>query len=184
MSRISFKTQMDKNMPYYLTAAAIFVLLKFAFAVAGNEDLVFLLGPVNKLAGWLTGSQSVFLPQYGYYHETLNILIDKSCSGFNFLLLCFLCFYYLTVKYFDKPLHKVLAVPVSLGCAYFLTIFVNTSRIFVSIVAQNQTKNVFPYHQHLVHNAVGIITNLSFLVLAYYLTEKFLEYRRRYAKFM
>ena len=175
-------TRIDKNIPYYLTAAVIFILLKFAFAAAENEDLVFLLGPVDKFAGWLTGSRSVFIPQRGYFHETLNILIDKSCSGFNFFVLCFLCFSYLAVKYFDKPLRKVLALGSSLGGAYFLTIFVNTSRIFVSIAVQNQTKNVFPHQQHLVHNAIGIIINLSFLVLAYYLAEKFLERRKRYAK--
>jgi len=175
-------TKTDKNMPYYLTATIIFILLKLAFSAAGNDDMVFLLAPTDKLAGWLTGSQSIFLPEFGYYHETLNVLIDKSCSGFNFLVLCFMCFSYLTIKYFDKPLRKVLAFPVSLGGAYLLTVFANTSRIFVSIVVQNQTKNVFPYQQHLVHSAVGIISNLSFLVLAYYLTEKFLERRRRYEK--
>jgi len=175
-------TQPDKNMPYYLTVVVIFILMKFAFSSAGNSGMVFLLAPTDKLAGWLTGSRSVFLPEYGYYHETLNVLIDKSCSGFNFLVLCFICFSYLMIKYFDKPLRKVLALPVSLGGAYLLTVFSNTSRIFVSIVVQNQTRNIFPHHQHLVHNAVGIIVNLSFLVLAYYLTEKFLEHRRTYEK--
>ena len=172
----------DKNMPYYLAAAAVFVLLKFAFAAAGTEDLVFLLAPTDKLTGWLTGSRSVFFSERGFYHGTLNVLIGKSCSGYNFLVLCFLCFYYLAVKYFDKPLYKVLALAVSLTGAYLLTIFVNTSRIFASIVVQNQTKNIFPYHRQLVHETVGIITSLSFLILAYYLTEKFFEYRRRYAQ--
>ena len=173
---------MNKNIPYYLAAAVLFIMLKFAFAAAGNEDLVFLLGPVDKLAGWLTGSRSAFFPELGFYHEALNVRIDKSCSGFNFLVLCFMCFSYLTVKYFEKPLHKILAIGASLGGSYLLTIFVNTSRIFVSIVVQNQSVNIFSYHRHLVHETVGIIINLSFLVLAYYLTEKYFENRGRYAK--
>jgi len=167
----------NRNIPYYILAVIIFVALKFAFAAVDNQGLLFLLAPADTFTGLLTGSRSVFLPERGFYHETLHILISKSCSGHSFLLLCFLVFSYLTVKHFDKPLHKALALPASLCGAYVLTLFVNTSRIFVSVAAQYQITKVFPYHQHLIHESIGILTNLSFLVLAYYAAEKFLEYR-------
>ena len=172
----------NKNIPYYLIAAGLFILLKFGFTAAGNNDPAFLLKPTDKLVGLLTGSHSVCLVNSGYYHDKLNILIDKSCSGFNFWVLCFLMFTYLTVKYFDKPLHKVMVIPAALVCAYFLTIFVNTSRIFASIVVQSQTMYILPGRQYLIHEAVGVITNLSFLILAYYLIEKFLTHRKRHEK--
>ena len=170
--------QTKKNILYYLIAAGIFLLLKFGFSLAGNDELAFLLKPTSKLIELLTGSPSVYLSNSGYYHERLNIVIDKSCSGFNFWILCFLVFTYLAVKYFDKPLHKILTIPVALTGACLLTIFVNTSRIFASVIVHNQTKNIFATQQYLIHEAVGIITNLSFLVLAYYLTEKLLKYRQ------
>ncbi len=170
------------NIPYYLTAVGLFILLKFAFTLADNNDLTFLLTPTDKLVGLLTGSQSVYLADSGFYHDKLNIIIDKSCSGFNFWLLGFLVFTYLTLKYLDKPLHKILSVPTVLLCAYLLTIFVNTSRIFVSVIVQNQTKNIFANQQHLIHESVGVITNLSFLVLAYYIIETFLIHRQHNAK--
>lgn len=169
-------------MPYYLTAVVIVILLKFAFMAAGNKDLVLLLVPTDKLAGWLMGSKSVFLQERGFYHETLNVIIGRACAGINFLILSFLCFSYLTINFFEKPLHKCLAIPASFAGAYLLTIFVNTSRIFVSVAVQNQAENIFPQYKNFIHSAVGTITNLSFLILAYYLTEKFLENRRRYAK--
>jgi exosortase K len=173
----------NKNIPYYLTAVVLFMLLKFGYTFANNDNLAFLLKPTDKLVGLLTGSQSVYLTDNGYYHDKLNILIDKSCSGFNFWILCFLMFTYLIERYFEKPLHKTLIVPAALTGAYLLAIFVNTSRIFASIVVQNQTKQFLPTQQHLLHESVGITTNLIFLILAYCLIEKLLIHKRHHAKF-
>lgn len=166
-----------------MTAVGLFILMKFGFTHAENNDLTFLLKPTDQLVGFLTGSQSVYLSESGYFHEHLNIIIDKSCSGFNFWILCFLLFTYLTVKYFDRALSKILTIPTALIGAYLLTIFVNTSRIFVSIVVQSQTKSVFLNHQHIIHEAIGITTNLTFLILAYMLSEKILINKRHNAKF-
>ncbi len=174
--------QANKNILYYLTAAGLFILLKFGFKFADNDDLTFLLKPTDKLVGLLTGSHSIYLTDKGYYHNKLNILIDKSCSGFNFWLLCFATFTYLMVKHLDKPLYKTLTLPTALLFSYLLTIFVNTSRIFASVIVQTQTKNFFANQQHLIHEAVGIITNLTFLVLSYYLIQKFLTHRQHNAK--
>lgn len=175
--------QTSKNIPYYLTAVGLFILLKFGFTFADNNDLTFLLTPTDKLVGLLTGSHSVYLSDNGFYHDKLNIIIDKSCSGFNFWLLCFLVFTYLTVKYLDKPLHKILTVPTVLLCSCLLTIFVNTSRIFASIIVQKQADNFLLVRPHLIlHEAVGIVTNLTFLVLTYYIIEKFLIHRQHNAK--
>ncbi len=174
--------QTNKNIIYYLTAIGLFILLKFGFTFADNNDLTFLLEPTDKFVELLTGSKSVYISDSGYYHEHLNIIIDKSCSGFNFWILCFLLFSYLAVKYFDKPIQKKLTLPTSLFVAYVLTIFVNTSRIFVSILVHSQIKSIFMNHQHIIHEAIGITTNLTFLILAYVLFEKLLTYKRYNAK--
>ncbi len=175
--------QTNKDIPYYLTAAGLFILLKFAFTQADLSDINFLLKPTNHLVGLLTGSSAVYTSDTGYYHEQLHIIIDKSCSGFNFWVLGFLLFTYVIVKHSDKTLSKILAMPVALAVAYLLTIFVNTSRIFASIVVQTFTDTAFPNHQHLIHETIGIITNLTFLVLAYVLIEKLLIHKRYHAKF-
>lgn len=166
-----------------MIAVGLFILLKFSFTFADHTDLTFLLKPTDKLIWLLTGSQSVYFSESGYFHEHLNIIIDKSCSGFNFWILCFLLFTYLIVKYFEKTLYKFLTIPTALLVAYLLTILVNTSRIFVSIVVQAQTKNFFLNDQHIIHEAIGITTNLTFLILAYVLIEKFLNHKRYNAKF-
>ena len=175
--------QTNKNILYYLAAVGLFLLLKFAFTLADNNDLTFLLKPTDKFVGLLTGSHSVYLSESGYFHEHLNIIIDKSCSGFNFWILSFLLFTFLTLKHFDKALSKTLTIPISLIGAYFLTIFVNTARIFASIVVQKQTNNIFLNQQHIIHESIGIITNLSFLILAYIIIEKILIKIHDNAKF-
>jgi exosortase K len=173
----------NKKTPYYLTAVGFFILLKFGFILADNNDLTFLLKPTDKLVGLLTGSHSIYISDSGYFHEHLNIIIDKSCSGFNFWILSFLLFTYLFVKHFDKTLSKILTIPTALFGAFLLTIFVNTSRIFASIVVQTQTKSILLNQQHIVHEAIGIITNLTFLILAYVLIEKLLIHKGYNAKF-
>jgi len=174
--------QINKNILYYLAAIGLFILLKFWFTSADNNDLAFLLKPTDKFVGLLTGSHSVYFTDNGYYYDELNILIDKSCSGFNFWILSFMLFTYLTIKYIDKHFYKLLAILFSLIGAYLLTIFVNTSRIFVSIIVQNQTRNIFLREQDIIHEAVGIITNLTFLILTYYLIEKILTHKKYNAK--
>jgi len=62
-------------------------------------------------------------------------------------------FAYLGLKYFDKPLHKILIFTAALVFSYFLTIFANASRIFASIVVRNQTARFFPYKQPLIHES-------------------------------
>ena len=173
----------NKNLPYYLIIIAIFLLLKLGFTRTDTEDLAFLLQPTDTLVGLLTGSHAVYASLTGYYHENIDVLIDKSCAGFNFWIMSFLIFTYLTIKYVDNSLVKVITIPITLFGTYLLTIIVNTSRIFASIVIQTQTKTIFQNQQHFIHESIGIITNVSFLVLCYVLTEKYLSKKRDNAKF-
>jgi exosortase K len=171
-----------ENTAYYVTAALIFVLLKVGFTLSADNDLAFLLIPTDKLVGLLAGSRSVFIENAGYFHEKLNIIIGKTCSGFNFLLLSFLVFAWLAVKYFNKPLRKFLNIPIAFICACLLAVFVNASRIIASVALQNKIQFFFPGRLNLIHEAVGIITELMFLVLAYCLIENFLKQRGYHAK--
>lgn len=154
--------------------AALFITMKYAHTMACTSDLIFLLKPTDKFVGFLTSSKSVYLLNRGFYHEELNIVIDKSCSGFNFWCLCFLLISYLAVKHVNKRRNKILVIPFALFVAYILTLFINTSRIFVSIFVLIHTKGIWENQQHIIHESIGVITNLTFLVLFYILFEKLL----------
>ena len=169
-------------MPYLLITMGLVILFKYLFTIADNDSLFFLLKPTDIFIEILTATKSVYLANSGYYHEKLNIIIDKSCSGFNFWLICFVMLIYLFLKYSDKNLRKFLAIPIALFISYLLTLFVNTSRIFASIIIQNQTKSIQENWQHIIHEAIGIITNLTFLIIVYYITEKYIKHRQQHAK--
>lgn len=170
-------------MPIYITAAVIFILLKIWFSAASVESLNFLLKPTDLIFGLVTGSKSVFIEDYGYFHQRMNILIDKSCCGFNYWIMCFLIFTFLFTKHLSRLSHKIIALPVSLFFAWILTIFVNSSRIYISFTAHNQTMHFIPNHQQLIHQIIGIAAYLSFLLITYLLLEKILKNRKVYEKF-
>ncbi len=170
-----------KNTQFYIFTGIIFILFKFGFTFSDNDDLQFLLNPTNKLVEIFTGSQSVYISEKGYCHETLNIVINKSCSGFNFWLISFMAFAYLTVTRSVNSMQKSISIPAALIFAYFFSIFTNSSRIFASIIVQNATAKIV-MQQQLLHETIGIITNLSFLVLTYYLIDKLLTHLKNNAQ--
>ncbi len=174
--------QLTKHIPYYIVAVALFVLLKFGFTMATNGHLIFLLKPTDTLVGILTGSHSIFVSDQGYFHKQLHIVIDKSCSGFNFWMLSFLLITYIALRYLKKPMQRRCIIPIALLLAYIVTIVVNTSRIFVSIVVHSQAKNVLADQQELLHEAIGITTNLTFLILIYIFIDKFLNKKTLHEK--
>ncbi len=121
------------------------------------------------------------MAEKGYYYENLGIIINKSCSGFNFWLISFMAFTYLAVNSSVTTQQKIISIPLSLIFAYLFSIFTNTSRIFVSIVVQSATHQLI-VQQLLLHETIGIITNLSFLVLTYYLIDKLLTHLKHNAQ--
>lgn len=162
----------NKNIVFYSIGITLFILLKFAYKQAGSNELSFLLYPTNKIVSVLTGSHSVFKSGEGYHYEQLNIVIDKSCSGYNFWLLCFLMLAFLSVKYVNKNMHKLYALALSFILAYLFTILVNSSRIFTSIIIQRVNLTVVQQNEAMVHQIIGIITNLTFLIIIYLIAEK------------
>lgn len=162
---------MPRNLPYLLTALAIFVLLKLAYTQADTDDLAFLLGPTDRLVGLAANSSSVYEPTRGYLHPDLNIVIDKSCSGFNFWMMSFLMLSFLLLRYLAQPTHKRAALPIALLCAYALTIFANTSRISIAVLLQNQFPGFPPHYRDWFHQAQGTFVYLSCLIGIYLIFE-------------
>lgn len=165
-----------KNIYYYLTTILLFLVLKFGYTIADTNDLFFLLRPTDTLVGLLISSKSVYFADKGFYYNDLNFIINKSCSGFNFLLLCFSMFAIVAFKNINLIKQRIVIIPAALLLAYVVTIFVNASRIFVSIVLQNQVTHFLSQKSiEIVHETIGIVTNLSFLILIYILLERLLK---------
>jgi exosortase K len=102
------------------------------------------------------------------------VTINKSCSGFNFFILSFVLFSTLTIGYLKNNNQKVFSIILSLFGAYFLSILANSSRIYSSIILQEKLQLLTSLNASIIHESIGIINNLTFLIVAYYFTEKLL----------
>ncbi len=167
----------DKNIPYFITAGVIVFILKWFYTSASLNDVFFLLNPTAKFLSVVSGYDSVFSPVDGYYFAELQIVIDKSCSGFNLMLISFLLFVFLLVQNAKKGTTKVIAMVLSFLLAYVFTILVNTSRILISILVQSKTDVIFSTQKGLIHEAIGVATNITFLIIAYLFIDRFLNKR-------
>ena len=73
-----------------------------------------------------------------------------------------------------------LIIVFALFLSYIITVFANTSRIIVSIQAQEIANIFLPKRPHLMlHNLVGVTTNVIFLIVIYYLTNKLLKFYKQ-----
>ena len=158
----------NKNLPYYLVAVVVFLVLKFSYTLADNNDLLFLLKPTNKGVELSLGSKAIYTNADGFRHVKANIIIDKSCSGFNFWILCFIMFAFTSIRFLKGRNSKIISLPVLLLSSLLLTIFVNISRILVSISAQSLTNSFFHQKYVWLHQATGAFVYFSFLVLFYF----------------
>lgn len=147
-----------------LVVLLLFTLLKIIFRSMNNDDLQFLLYPTNLGIELATNSTAIYLPNSGYLHQSLNIVIDKSCSGFNFFLISFL----LSAYGFNriKGLKFVLVILLAFVSAYLLAIFANISRIlcYLVLLSENIPQRIDPENIWL-HRAEGILVYLSFLII-------------------
>ena len=152
-----------KDIQYYCITALIFISLKFAFAAAENVHLTFLTLPSSKAVSMVTHSSGEFDSAMGFIHKDIGITIDKSCSGFNFLMLCFIVFQFRLMGLLRGRMTKVLSIPLVLLLSYFLTVFANSSRILSSI----WLNRVLPIQYEWLHEAEGAFVYL-FLFVSFY----------------
>jgi exosortase K len=167
----------NKNTIYYLLLASIFVLLKLFYTQADNSSLAFLLRPTSYSIELVTGSSSIFISERGFFHEDLNILIDKSCSGFNFWMLCFTLFSFTLIQSRSFKI-KFFILPITLCITYILTLFTNTSRILMAIRMQTSLHSLSPNWSH---EAQGSFVYVFFFIL-FYLTLHFIFLKDSYEK--
>lgn len=168
---------MKNKIPIFLLVFILFFILKTWYSTSQLNDLSILLAPTNYLVEFILGQKSTYIEHSGYYFPTLNVLIDKTCSGFNFFLLTFSLFSILGVSKFTKYTQYVLILLSACILAYFLTVLVNNFRIYVSIfIEEGLLNSFFKKRQHFkVHYIIGTLTNLSFLIIFFFGSQKLLN---------
>lgn len=168
--------KIGKNTLFYFIALSIFFALKHVAVKADISFFYFLLKPVTGMIEVFSGCQSKPTLEGAFLFSEFNILIDISCSGFNFFLLCFGMFVVMLIRHFNSSIRKLLAFPISLAIAYLLTIFVNTSRILVAILIQH----TLAFDHPAIHLAIGVFIYLSSLIISYHALHLFLNPKNLY----
>lgn len=171
-----YQKNFPANTPFYILAISIFTLLKFWYNSASVDELSFILAPTSKILAFITNSETTFISGKGYLHYHTNIMLVKSCSGFQFGILCFAMLNWLLLSYTKSTAEKTCSIAVSLIIAYFVTIFTNASRILLALFSQKGAEIFISDQPHsFIHEVIGTITYITSLVLIYITVEYLLK---------
>lgn len=171
----AFGKRMDSEIIIYALVASIFVLMEVAGGMASVERLRLLLMPVSWLVSLSSGGGGgEFIAGMGYFHPQWNILINKSCSGFNFWAISFLVGGHAlaSAKGFSLGT-KLFLLPALLVASYCLAIVANTSRILFALTLRPFELRVADVPRPWLHQAEGVFVYLFFLVVFYFFLHYF-----------
>lgn len=144
-------------------AVGLLIFGKYWYSQADTDALLFLLRPVTWLVHFISNQPYTFIPNQGFHFPNGNILINASCSGFNWLLLAYLIGIFAGLRHLQKPVHKISLLPAMLPIAYLLSLLVNSTRILFSIfILEKMTQN-----NTWLHLIEGTFVYLSSLILWY-----------------
>jgi exosortase K len=159
-----------KWVPQMIFMVFVFVLLKWGYRHATPTHLSAFLSPTSAMIGVLFSSPGENI-NGSFSHEKLKIVIDKSCSGFQFWLLLSTLLGVLMCTYAKTTPERWISVTVAWVIGYICTLWVNVSRITASITLEPLFKSTYPELSSLSHQSIGIAIHLGFLILIYVLTE-------------
>lgn len=146
----------------------LFILLVLLPAIAfkwlqrdwGSDELQFLLYPVQQLVQIFTGLPAYYQAGEGYIFP--QFVIEKSCAGVNFLVICWCSLGWLSLYNRHLWLARVGALVLCVPLSYCLCLAANTFRILSALMLQRLPG----LHGPQVHEALGVVVYLSVLLLA------------------
>ncbi len=173
---------MKKNVIYMLIGFGLFVALKFIYSYLDTNQLLFLLKPTNMGVSAFTGAVSVFKDGVGYFYPQLNIVINKSCSGYTFWLICFLMTTFVLIQ--TDKIRKLLTIPIALVLSFLVTILANISRIcgYIWLMKRGVAER-FDADNTWLHESEGIFVYLSFLIIFYFILNTIINKKTKHEEF-
>lgn len=145
--------------------------LKAFHRMAHTDDLLWLLAPLSLLVELYGKAQFAYVPDWGYWDEARHILVDKSCSGFNFLLILLGLLYVTWVPAQTHWRHLFLRVIPLIGLAYLLSIVVNAGRMICILSVQDKLVS-WGMNPALAHEMLGIFIFWGSLFLIYQVIQR------------
>ncbi len=147
------------------------VAIKWYYAVASVNQLVWILAPTTWLVEFITGSNFEFESYTGYMSSDRRFVIAASCAGVNFLITSFLM---LSLRKLWRDRATKIAwrfFAVVAIAAYLATIIANTVRISWALLLRRMPVEIGLSADQL-HRFEGIFIYFGFLLLLFQVSEK------------
>lgn len=154
------------------------VFLASAFALkwwsisASVESLAFLLKPIAWIVSAFTGESWSIAAGSGYLFPGLGIVIDRSCSGIQFIVVAWATFAGLFLLRSGTRTAGARSVLLMAAAGYALTVVVNSGRILSMVSVQRLGVTLGPTQ----HEAVGGLLYVIVLCLACLLLDRHLRH--------
>lgn len=162
--------------PRFSLALLLATLLSAAFywwlSLASNHEPAFLLSPIAAVVSAFLDLPLTFEPGMGYLGVTrlgAAFVIDKSCSGAVFWIICFCLLCLTQTPRFATRRQRLLSCCVFLAISYLLALLASILRIIPSILMFDYATSLNP---ELVHKIIGILTFLTVICTGYLLLER------------
>ncbi len=138
--------------------------LKAIYSISTLEQLRYFMAPMIPFIELFTQTTFSWVPEVGY-SSPLNIIIEKSCAGGNFFIICFafLSFKLWKFRTFLQFSLRILLLGI---CSYFMMILANTARIVsaTKLVEWEITANyIDPKTAHLALGSILYVLTLLFI---------------------
>jgi exosortase K len=122
-----------ENGPALAASVVLAAGVKLAYSRGGPEDLRWMTRPTQALVGIVSGIDFTYETGYGYVSLAHRLVIAKSCTGVNYLLAVFGLLTVTLVPVVSGQRRKLLLVGALAGCAYGITVVVNSARIGLGV---------------------------------------------------
>ena len=151
------------------------IFLKTIYRELTPSQMKWLITPVTLWVELSTGKQFFFDPATGYRSMDGSILISKSCSGINLLILTSLIGIIYANRQTRESLSFIKKVSLTLILSYILTLLSNVIRINASLFFLPFTPMNPLFHQtdQWYHLVIGTFVYLFFIALFYILIQFF-----------
>lgn len=170
---------MKNNIALHIIYLLLFYLIcSYNYQSLTFENLLFLIKPVNTIFVFFVKTEPIYKSGSAYYYESLNIVINKSCSGFIFFITSYVIIYSIILKYEKRILIQKCNFALTLLLSYLATIYFNSARIIISYLAQNTANYFLPNRpHHLIHEVTGqIVYIISYFIIIYILIKYYTKF--------
>jgi exosortase K len=175
----------QSDLAFYISTGLIIIALKLFHQSAQLANMQWVLMPSVFLVELFINQPIQFEEGLGYVNREFSFVINKSCSGFNFMLIVFCLEVFGFIHFVKNLTTKLLTFFGFAFLAYGLTILINGIRISSNYMVHLYEHKFGATIGATLHEIQGGIIHLSALILLYwflqsYFSKKYLNYEKTF----